>query len=481
MVSAVLPAGRNTMKTDMLNVTAEEQARRLYRTIWRWHFYAGVFCIPLVIWLACTGSVYLFKPQIERWLDRPYDHLHLTGTRSTPEQIALAAVSAVPHSSVHYYELPPSQDSAVRVIVGAGTKEFRVYVNPVTRAVLHVVDEDKRPMRVLFYLHGELLAGRWGSYLVELAASWAIVLILTGLYLWWPRQTEKLAGVLWIRTGRGQRTFWRDLHAVTGVWVSAFALFLILTGLPWATGWGTWFKTIRKITGTAVAHQDWTTGRASELADRAAMNHNSMDTMAGMPDMPAMEHSGHTMHPMTAPDAYAPFDRLVPVAASLHLAAPVEIMPAMTPAGTWTIRSDSQNRTLRDVIQADPQTGTIVSRQRFAQRLLLDRMVGVGVAAHEGQLFGLANQLLGLATAMGLVLLCLSAAVMWWRRRQSGVLGAPLPAARPRWSFALVTAILALALYLPAMAISLVLTLIAERFVLSQIPSTQRWLGLNSM
>lgn len=463
-----------------VNSTKQEQSRRLYRTIWRWHFYAGIFCIPLVIWLACTGSIYLFKPQIERYFDRPYDHLHMAGSRATPEAIAKAAVAAVADSSLHYYELPPSANAAVRVIVGVGKQEYRVYVHPQTLAILNVVNEDKRPMRILFYLHGELLAGRWGSYLVELAASWAIVLLLTGLYLWWPRQTERLAGVLWVRTSKGQRILWRDLHAVTGVWVSAFALFLILTGLPWAKGWGGYFKKIRQITGTSVARQDWNTSRAGELADRAAMNTNSLNIMD---DMTAMEHSGHMghiMHHMTSPDAYTPFNRLVPVAESLHLASPVEIMPAMKPGGTWTIKSDAQNRTLRDVVQANPSTGAIVSRQNFNQRLLLDRMVGVGVAAHEGQLFGLANQLLGLATAMGLVLLCISAAVMWWKRRQVGVLGAPIALARPRWSFALIAVVLALALYLPALMISLILTLLVERFVLSRIPATRHWLGLVS-
>ena len=32
---------------------------------------------------------------------------------------------------------------------------------------------------------------------------------------------------------------------------------------------------------------------------------------------------------------------------------------------------------------------------------MLDRIVGIGVAAHEGQLFGWFNQLLGLLTAIG--------------------------------------------------------------------------------
>jgi len=461
--------------------TAEEQGRHLYRAIWRWHFYAGVFCIPFVIWLSITGSIYLFRPQIERRLDRPYDQLHLEGARATPQQIARAAVAAVPHSSLHYYELPPNPDAAARVVVGVGTQEFRVYVHPVTQKALYIVNEDHRPMTLLAHLHGQLLAGRWGSYLVEMAASWAIVLLLTGLYLWWPRQTEKLAGVIWVRLGKGRRIFWRDLHAVTGVWISAFALFLILTGLPWADGWGAYFKRIRQVTGTAVAHQDWTTGRASERAARAAMNSNSLNAMADMPDMPGMEHAEHvegTMHHPSA-DAYPAFDRLVPLAASLDLAAPVKIVPAVTAGGMWTIKSDSQNRTLRDVVQADPQTGAIVGRQNFNRTMLLDRIVNVGVATHEGQLFGVVNQILGLLTALGLITLCASAVVLWWRRRHAGVLGAPVPIERPRWSWALLAAVFALAIYLPELAISLVVTLLAERFVLSRIPATQRWLGLS--
>ena len=54
-----------------------------YRAVWRWHFYAGLFCIPFVLWLAATGSIYPFRPQIEAWIDRPYDRLALTGPRAT--------------------------------------------------------------------------------------------------------------------------------------------------------------------------------------------------------------------------------------------------------------------------------------------------------------------------------------------------------------------------------------------------------------
>jgi uncharacterized iron-regulated membrane protein len=462
----------------------EEQSRRLYRAIWRWHFYAGVFCIPFVIWLSITGSIYLFRPQIERWLDRPYDHLHIEGARARPEQIARAAVAAIPRSSLHYYELPPDPDGAARVVVGVGTKEYRVYVHPVTLQVLYVISEDMRPMTALAHLHGQLLSGRWGSSIVELAASWAIVLLFTGLYLWWPSQTKTLAGVIWVRLRKGRRIFWRDLHAVTGVWVSGFALFLILTGLPWANNWGDYFKLVRRVTGTAAAHQDWTNGRASELAARVAMNSNSLNAtadpspMAGM-DHAGMDHTGRMAATMPlSPDAYSAFDRLVPLAGSLGLAAPVQIVPARKPGGMWTIQSDSQNRTLRHQIEVDPLTASVVGRLNFNQRMLLDRIVNVGIAVHEGQLFGIVNQLLGLMTAIGLLTLCGSAVVVWWRRRLTGVLGAPAPMARPRWSFAAFVPLLVLVVYLPELGVSVILTYLVERFILSRIPPAQRWLGL---
>lgn len=42
-----------------------QDAGRLYRTIWRWHFYAGLFVVPFILLLALPGAIYLFKPQLD--------------------------------------------------------------------------------------------------------------------------------------------------------------------------------------------------------------------------------------------------------------------------------------------------------------------------------------------------------------------------------------------------------------------------------
>src|SRR3546814_12234455 len=69
---------------------------------------------------------------------------------------------------------------------------------------LKVAVEEQRPLRLVFHLHGELLAGPLGSFLVEAAACWALVMLLTGLYLWWPRGRRGLAGVLYPRLTRSE-------------------------------------------------------------------------------------------------------------------------------------------------------------------------------------------------------------------------------------------------------------------------------------
>ena len=194
------------------------------RAVWRWHFYAGIFAIPFVIVLAISGSVYLFKAEIEAFSERAYDRLPTSAPRAPVSAQIGAVLAALPGSRFEGYELPAAAGRAARVIVRDGGESRRVYVDPGSLALLGSVKERDRLMKQIFRLHGELLMGNRGSNIVELAASWAIVMVLTGLYLWWPRHARGLAGVVYPRLAAGSRVLWRDLHAVTGVWISLVLL-----------------------------------------------------------------------------------------------------------------------------------------------------------------------------------------------------------------------------------------------------------------
>ena len=456
-----------------------------YQAIWRWHFYAGLFCIPFVCWLAVTGSIYLFKPQVEAWLDRPYLHLVQPGeVRASPSAEVRAALAAEPGSVLHAYQLPTAPDAAAEMLVGKGVEAWRVWVHPVTLGVLKAVPEDDRFMKLIFRLHGELLLGDRGSMLVELAASWAMVMILTGLYLWWPRSARGLAGVLYPRLDAGRRLFWRDLHATAGVWVSALAIFLLVSGLPWAKSWGGYLTEIRSLAGQATVRPDWTSGRSSELAQRAALSAGSLagQQVARSDAMAGMDHAemAGTRRPAASlpPGAYAAIDRVAPTVAALGLAYPVLVTPPLSPRGAWGGRSDAQDRPKRATLRIDGASGRLLQREDFGQRNWVDQAVGVGVAAHEGQLFGWPNQLVGLFTAASLLTVSLSAVVLWWRRRPDGLLGAPIPVGRPRFSTGLLALVVILGVLLPLFGASLVVVFLVEQLVLRRIAGVSRWLGL---
>ena len=464
----------------------------LYRTIWRWHFYAALFVLPMMVLLSLSGALFLFKPQIERREERAYQNLPTTGVVSATAQLA-AAKAAVPGAQFAFYRLPERPGDAAMIhlrLPDGGMSD--VFVSPQGR-VLGQINPESRIIAVDRKIHGQLLLGREGSWLVELAASWAIVMIVTGLYLWWPRG-RGAAGVIWPRLRQGGRAFWRDLHAVTGFWVSGLALVLLFTGLPWADVWGSAFKSVRQEMGWVKGPQDWTIGgRPADGGDEhAEHDHSAMAaTMAGMADMPGMSSMHHHHGGQGTGFDPAMLDAMGAHAQAEHLAFPAMVVPPGAPAGEdgggrpakgWVVKSDAQNRPLRVTLRYDRQTGAFKSRQDFSTRHPIDKVMAYGIAWHEGQLFGWVNQLIGLATAAMLATLVVSGFVMWWRRRPEGVLGAP-----PAFSQAgrlkgigMWALLVFLLVWLPLFTASLVVILVIDWLLLPRLPGLANWLGLRS-
>ncbi|TWT94703.1 PepSY-associated TM helix domain-containing protein [Stieleria varia] len=449
-----------------------------YATVWRWHFYAGIFCIPLVLVLSVTGTIYLFRPQIEAWQERDLDRLPRDGQAVTPvtEQVA-AALTRIPDSRFAALEMPAADAdettiAATRVLVDSPLGKSRVYVHPDDAKVVCSVVDDERFIRVVRRIHGELLLGKRGSYLVELAASWTIVMVITGMVLWMPRKF-RAAGVLYPRWNvRQGKVLWRDLHSVGGFWVSGLILFLVVTGLPWSTFWGDYFKSMRRWTGTDVAAQHWESGHAQHTG---AGEGKTPRKTGGAPSWrkPAPDPSSYSIDELPGVVAFAQ---------TLPWLAPVVISPPSDSDSVWTIKSETANRPHRQTIRYDAAAGSVIDHTTFCDQHWVDQLVGQGIALHEGQRFGWANQLIALLATVGLVGLSCTGIILWWRRRDGPGLSPPgLPKKRPavsrfRAALLLVTVML-LGVYLPLFGVSLIAVLLADILFVSRVPSLATWLG----
>ena len=207
-----------------------------YRVVWRWHFYAGFLVLPILMLMALTGGLYLFKDEIDGAVYRRMAEVVPAVSTASPDRWRTAAEQATGGEATSVL-IPARDDRAVR---------FAVTLNDGTKRTVFVDRSDARVtgvtpfggvMETVKHLHSLALVGTWANVLVEIVAGWAIILVATGIFLWWPR--KRAVGVVSVTAPPGAgRPFWRDLHAVTGLYAGGVILFLAVTGMPWSAFWG---------------------------------------------------------------------------------------------------------------------------------------------------------------------------------------------------------------------------------------------------
>jgi uncharacterized iron-regulated membrane protein len=136
-----------------------------YRTIWRWHFYAGLFVLPFILILSLTGAAYLFKPQIDRWEESAFRNFGTEDIVSPNTQLE-AALTAYPGAQFHSYRIAEKAGDAAMLhfALADGESMYDVYVSPQGK-VLGSFDSETRIAPTLARIHGTLLAGKYGLWL----------------------------------------------------------------------------------------------------------------------------------------------------------------------------------------------------------------------------------------------------------------------------------------------------------------------------
>ncbi|WP_224328706.1 MULTISPECIES: PepSY-associated TM helix domain-containing protein [Stenotrophomonas] len=459
-----------------MNATASPAAAdrlRFYRAVWRWHFYAGLFVLPFIAWLALTGAVYLYQKPIDRLVHAELKVVEPVTAQKAAPSADIAAVQAVTEGSVFRYTTPERADGSVEIGVAEKNGRRQVYyVDPGTSHVLGHLPEKGTFSGVVRRLHSLDLLGSYASALIEIAAGWAILLVATGVYLWWPRGQR--GGVTTVRGQPGQRLFWRDLHAVTGVWVGLVLLFLAVTGMPWSVVWG------KQVNAWANGHNygypagvrvDVPMSR-QRLADTTTPTWSMQQAHLPVSDVSHADHApkpgndgheGHAGHDGSASGELSPQPGAIGIDAAIHAFERLGLAPGYSvslprgPMGVYTASVYPEALGQQRVVHLDQYSGNVLLDMTYADYGLLGRGLEWGINVHLGQEYGTANRLFLLIACLAIVLLCASGAVMWWKRRPLGGLGVP-PLPRQGRSVAGVFALLCIGgLIFPLVGASLLL------------------------
>ena len=408
-------------------VPARAESSRLYRAIWRWHFYAGIFVMPFLLVLATTGLLILWftavAPEYGDWKRIAPASSTFTVTAQTE-----AALKAYPGKKVGQYITPWGEGfpSLVRVDQEEGNR--MIAVDPHTGNIVQDVPQAGTWNEFLTNIHGELLVGGNngpGDFVVEVAASLGVIMVVTGLYLWWPRNGGGFISALVPRLSLKGRPLWRSLHESLGASISIVLLFFLLSGLAWAGVWGGKFVQA----WSTFPAEKWDAVPSSDQT-HASMNHGALKQVPWTLEQTPLPASG-SQAGISGMASGTPidFENVVAFGRSIGFEGRFQIAAPGDDKGVWTLSQDSMsydstNPTADRTVHIDQYTGKILADVKFADYPFFGKVMAVGVALHEGQM-GWWNVALNALFCISVILMSISGAVMWWKRKPVGSLGAP--------------------------------------------------------
>jgi uncharacterized iron-regulated membrane protein len=203
------------------------------------HLWLGLTSGLVVFIIAITGCIYAFQVEIQD-ATQPYRFVEVQDKPSLPPSTLRAiAEKELPGKKIHavLYAKPGKAAQAIFFSVDP-QYYYLVYLNPYTGEVLKVSDENAGFFRFVLMGHFYLwLPENIGQPVVASATLIFVVMLISGIILWWPRNKAAAKQRFSIKWSARWRRKNYDLHNVLGFYASWIAIILAVTGLVWGFQW----------------------------------------------------------------------------------------------------------------------------------------------------------------------------------------------------------------------------------------------------
>ncbi len=188
------------------------------------HRWSGLLLGLYLVVVCVSGSVAIFRPDVSRALI-PRAVEQVGDARLAEIELGAAVAAQYPDYELVRISEPRRPESLVYVTFTRGGKEIERLADPYTGEVVgDPYPPAVRAMEWTVKLHDELLAGSSGRKINGVAGGLVVVLVLTGVVVWWPGTRRWPLGLLPRRGPSAPGALWQ-LHAMLGIG-SAALLFI---------------------------------------------------------------------------------------------------------------------------------------------------------------------------------------------------------------------------------------------------------------
>ncbi|WP_449388808.1 PepSY-associated TM helix domain-containing protein [Chryseobacterium lineare] len=219
------------------------------------HLWFGLSVGLIVFIVSLSGTIYVFKDEIQNVLRKDAIYVKAETITQKPisievlkekvsleinEQFPVASVEITLDKNKSYEFLYYEKDKKAWNYFDEVKINKLVYVNPYNGEILGVYNEKYDVFPILKSIHWSLLLKTdWGKYVVGIPVVLFIIMLITGIILWWPKNKNARKGRLsfdWKNVKTWKRKNY-DLHNILGFYVSFIALLLSLSGIYFSFPW----------------------------------------------------------------------------------------------------------------------------------------------------------------------------------------------------------------------------------------------------
>lgn len=205
---------------------ATQRSRPRLRPALKWlHLWLGLTAGVAFALVGLSGSVLAFQRELALWA---YPQLQRDAAITEPQR-AQALGRIVGHwqsQGMTSLDLPTPR---LPVWQGYFPGNERRYFDPASGELLLTRNTGNDLILWLRDLHTHLLSGKTGEQVLGGVGLVAVFLLLSGLYLWWPRWSALAASLRWYRGPPTRR--WLSWHRGIGLWLLPLTLLASLTGV----------------------------------------------------------------------------------------------------------------------------------------------------------------------------------------------------------------------------------------------------------
>ncbi|WP_333820061.1 PepSY-associated TM helix domain-containing protein [Ohtaekwangia sp.] len=356
------------------------------------HLWLGLTSGLVVFIVAVTGCIYAFQAEIQD-MTQLYRYAAVEQNPVLPpSRLKAIAEEALPDKKIHAV-LYGKPGRAAQVVFYSFDPEYYyfVYLNPYSGAVLNVKDENANFFRIILMGHFYLwLPPTIGQPIVASATVIFVVMLITGMILWWPKNKEAARQRFSIKWNARWRRKNYDLHNVLGFYVIWIAIILATTGLVWGFQW--FANGLHAVAG----------GKKSLVYREPASDTTSTARM----EMPAIDR------------IWVQMTREHPTAEVLEVHVPeTKVAPIVV-----TVNADEQTYWQTEYRYFDQYTLKELPVEhiygRLASATAADKLLRMNYDIHVGAIIGLPGKILAFMASLICASLPVTGICIWWGRRK---------------------------------------------------------------